>query len=292
MALADAVQLGNPGNSLALPSDESTAEENSSDSEVEDELYAKALIQEKKALQNGRRKEFASFSDLESDDDDWVVDKVVRRFQKNTKREEKKPGSTSEEPETGDEELEDVSDDENRVAIIQDSSSSKKNVGRDNTDHDIDSDYEVIEVDFDQPVTETVDEFNFEEVEAYDDGYDVEDVTELIKGVDLDETVRNLCDGFCDHLQTIDGGLKNEKTALSHRGVILRLYPVLGQKIENFWDRKSLNSWVKGLQKEKKAPGTIKTYLGSICFFLEYLRDEMPPQYASHAEDIKNIIPR
>ena len=283
--------MGNPCNpgSSVLPSDESLAEENSSDAsddDVEDEFYAKALNQEKKAAQAGRRKHFANFSDLSSDDEDWVIDQVVRRFRKNPEKE--KEGDESHSETSGSEDRDgDASSGAMELGDASNEEGTDAENEKTNADEDEESDYEVIEVDFNEPVVdESVAEFKFEEVEAYDDGYGSEEE------VDINDTVRNLCDGFCDHLQTMDGGLKNEKTALSHRGVIMRLYPILGSKFENFWDRKSLNSWVKASQKEKKEPGTIKTYLGSICFFLEYLRDEMPPQYASHLEGIKNIIPR
>ena len=89
----------------------------------------------------------------------------------------------------------------------------------------------------------------------------------------------------------MSGGLKNEKKALSHRGMLLRLYPIFGS-VENFWHHQSLNDWVKDEKKRKMAPGTIKTYLGSICFFVEFVRDEKHEPWGNCIKDITDMIPR
>ena len=90
----------------------------------------------------------------------------------------------------------------------------------------------------------------------------------------------------------MSGGLKNEKTGLSHRGMLLRLYPIFGS-VENFWHRRqSLNHLVKDEKKRKMAPGTIKTYLGSIYIFVEFVRDEKPEPWSNCIEEITDMVPR
>ena len=66
----------------------------------------------------------------------------------------------------------------------------------------------------------------------------------------------------------MDRGLKNENTALSHRGVLIRLHAMF-LKVENFWNQRCLDLWVSVSKKQKKKAGTINTYLGSICFFFK-----------------------
>ena len=68
----------------------------------------------------------------------------------------------------------------------------------------------------------------------------------------LDDSIRNLFDRFNQHLQTMNGGLKNEKTALSQRGVLLCLY----QKFPIIF---IFNRWKEALrwshyQKQETAP--------------------------------------
>ena len=78
-------------------------------------------------------------------------------------------------------------------------------------------------------------------------GYD-DNENDLSDGV-LNDSTRNLFDGFVQHLQTMDGGLKNEKSALSHRGVLIRLYTKF-LKVENFLNKRCLDLWVKASRKQ------------------------------------------
>ena len=121
---------------------------------------------------------------------------------------------------------------------------------------------------------------------AEDDGFDVDDIP---NGINKDHAL--VVDNFTEHLQTMDGGIKNLPTALSHRSVILRMISNLGG-IQNLWNRKVLNTWCKKFFSDQgRKPGTLRAYLGSIAFFYDYAIDQKPECLLGSIEEIKSMVP-
>ena len=122
------------------------------------------------------------------------------------------------------------------------------------------------EIDFDA-IQKAMDEIDIDDDDNDEDTEEPE--------IQLSEDISKLLNGFRYHLESIDGGLKKEETAVHHHNVIKRIISVLG-KVSELWNKERLNKWVSDLRREKRKAGTIKTYLGTIAFFLHYVRSERP----------------
>ena len=83
-----------------------------------------------------------------------------------------------------------------------------------------------------------------------------------------------LCDEFIAWLCSTDGGLKPKRTAMKHKAVvsqIVRYEENVRPDYKNLYNRAFLNNWMAHMQAEGRQAGTIKTYLGSILHFLNFV---------------------
>ena len=75
-------------------------------------------------------------------------------------------------------------------------------------------------------------------------------------------------------LMSPDGGLKSMSSANQHRNVVMSIMRAIDPENKDYWKlflRKNLNDWVSLFEGKGKKPGTIKTYLGSIKQFFDYI---------------------
>ncbi|XP_065648964.1 uncharacterized protein LOC136078070 isoform X1 [Hydra vulgaris] len=82
-----------------------------------------------------------------------------------------------------------------------------------------------------------------------------------------------LLDEFLIWLQSVEGGIKPLRTALKHKNVVLGAVRHATDDDVNYKHLgcvSFLNSWMLKMQEDKKQPGTIKTYLGSLQLFLDF----------------------
>ena len=84
----------------------------------------------------------------------------------------------------------------------------------------------------------------------------------------------DLLTGFVDWLCSPDGGKKPRRTAMKHKSVlmsIVRYDEEQSPDYKNIYNRSFLNGWIVKMESEEKQPGTIKTYLGAVLHFFNYI---------------------
>ena len=79
---------------------------------------------------------------------------------------------------------------------------------------------------------------------------------------------------FSHWLTTPDGGGKPVKTANKHSSTVMNIIHSTENdeaKYQNLHKRNFMNEWMSKMHEEGKKPGTIKTYLGSVLHFYNYI---------------------
>ena len=92
-------------------------------------------------------------------------------------------------------------------------------------------------------------------------------------------------------LVSVDGGLKPRRSATQHRNVVMSIANYLdcsGKDYKKLFVRHELNSWVTHFENRKRSAGTIKTYLGSVKLFYDYVLINCPAEVVvNHSEIAK-----
>ena len=78
----------------SLSSTDESMESGHSDSDVEQELMREEVLKERDEVLAGRRKNFNSYKDLSSDDDDWFMEKVLGHKRPNRKEDSSSESET------------------------------------------------------------------------------------------------------------------------------------------------------------------------------------------------------
>lgn len=79
---------------------------------------------------------------------------------------------------------------------------------------------------------------------------------------------------FQEWLMSCDGGFKKIRDANQHKNVIMSILHFLdssGQNYAKLFSRPDLNQWITWFEDKGRKPGTIKTYLGSVKLFYEFV---------------------
>ena len=99
-------------------------------------------------------------------------------------------------------------------------------------------------------------------------------------------------------LMSPDDDLKNMRSANQHRNVVMNILHSIdnvGKDYTKFFGRQELNECVSHFENKGGKPGTIKTYLGSVQQFYDYVAVVGHPSINVKASDIQNIkilVPR
>ena len=95
-----------------------------------------------------------------------------------------------------------------------------------------------------------------------------------------------------------DGGLKNMRSANQHRNVVMNILHSIdnvGKDYTKLFCRQELKEWMSRFENKGGKPGTIKTYLGSVQQFYDYVAVVGHPSVNVKTSDIQNIkilVPR
>ena len=93
-------------------------------------------------------------------------------------------------------------------------------------------------------------------------------------------------------LMSPDGGLKNMRSANQHCNVVMSIMRAIDPENKDYsklFLRKNLNDWVCLFESKGKKPGTIKTYLGSIKQFFDYISVVGHSSIQVSSEEIRNL---
>ena len=115
---------------------------------------------------------------------------------------------------------------------------------------------------------------------------DYEDIDERIILTSPEEEA--LMNKFLEWLVS-DGGLKPRRSATQHRSVVMSILHFLdssGKDYKKLFSRSELNSWVTHFENLKRVPGTIKTYLGSVKLFYNFVLINIPTELVMSPSDI------
>lgn len=123
-----------------------------------------------------------------------------------------------------------------------------------------------------------------------DDDFDYEDIDDRFIMSSPEED--HLMGLFYNWLISVDGGLKPIRSAVQHRNVVMKVVHMLdqtGKDYSKLFSRSEMNLWVSYCENKKRKPGTIKTYLGSVKQFYDFLLVNDLPMLNVSAGEITKI---
>ena len=124
-----------------------------------------------------------------------------------------------------------------------------------------------------------IDDLNKLDVDSgIEDEYDFEDLDDRI--ILTSKAEDDFFNEFYCWLLSCDGGFKKPRAASQHKSVIMSILHYVDSSGKNYqllFSRNDLNSWITMFEAKGRKPGTIKTYLGSIKLFYEFVNIMSPP---------------
>ena len=123
-----------------------------------------------------------------------------------------------------------------------------------------------------------------------DDEFDYEDIDDRFIMSSPEED--KLMNTFYQWLISVDGGLKPPRSAMQHKNVVLSIVHHIDSAYDytKLFSRPHLNGWVTYCETVKRKAGTIKTYLGSVKLFYQFVLINTPEMVNVNAGDSAKMM--